>query len=101
MYVFAVKLDHLENDTIKDQELKESLVEKSKVLEETRRNLGRQQERIQVCEDAGERKGVGVGVRGGGGGATQSTLYKKCVSGPIGRKFTVFHQPASNKVGAY
>lgn len=33
---------------MKDQALKQSLLEKSEVLEETRKDLGRQQERIQV-----------------------------------------------------
>lgn len=35
---------------MKDQALKQSLLEKSEVLEETKKDLGRQQERIQVSK---------------------------------------------------
>ncbi|CAN0155595.1 unnamed protein product, partial [Scytosiphon promiscuus] len=42
------ELERLEKETVKDQALKQSLLEKSEVLEETRKDLGRQQERIQA-----------------------------------------------------
>lgn len=40
----------MEKETVKDQALNQSLMEKSEVLEETRIDLGRQQERLQVSE---------------------------------------------------
>eukprot|EP00903_Cladosiphon_okamuranus_P014759 g13676.t1 len=42
------ELERLEQETVKDLALKQSLLEKSEVLEETRIDLGRQQERIQA-----------------------------------------------------
>ncbi|CAM9197706.1 unnamed protein product [Hapterophycus canaliculatus] len=42
------ELERLEKETVKDEALKQCLLEKSEVLEETRKDLGRQQERIQA-----------------------------------------------------
>ena len=42
------QVERLEMEMVKDQALKESLAEKSEGLEETRSELGRQQEKLQV-----------------------------------------------------
>ncbi|CAM9663192.1 unnamed protein product [Pylaiella littoralis] len=42
------ELERLEKETVKDQALNQSLMEKSDVLEDTRIHLGRQQERLQA-----------------------------------------------------
>lgn len=46
----TAQLERLEQETVKDLALKQSLLEKSEALEETRIDLGRQQERIQVTK---------------------------------------------------
>lgn len=42
------QVERLEMEMVKDQALKESLAEKSEGLEETKAELGRQQEKLQV-----------------------------------------------------
>lgn len=44
----AEQLQRLEQETVKDLALKRSMLEKSEALEETKIDLGRQQERAQV-----------------------------------------------------